>query len=109
MRHIHWLIPPVLAILCAGVTSAAENATNATAIAGDHQNALVHEGFATPLTVAVRDRNARPIPNARVRFTGPGSGSGCDFGSAATSILAITDANGLARANCVAANGWGEF
>ncbi len=103
------LVLLVLAIWSAGIASAGEMASHVTTVAGAHQNAFLHEGFATPLTVLVRGANGNPISNARVGFAGPASGPGCDFGGAATSILATTDANGLARANCVAAKGWGEF
>ena len=71
-----------------------------TAVSGTPQSTLIGTQFAQPLVVQVLSKSGRPVHNAAVTFTPPGSGA-----SASTSNTTIlTNAQGMANSGIVTAN-----
>src|SRR5450432_3991532 len=93
--------------LFAGLASGADG--NVLVLAGDGQSTARRAVFADPLRAVVRDGEAKPIPNIRVRFSGPTSGAGCDFGGGATEVVVSSDDWGIVSARCVATVARGSF
>lgn len=81
-------------------------ASNAGSIAvhdGDNQS-VVTGGAYQPLKVIVRDGSANPLSGVAVTFSGAAGGSGA-AGTFASSAPVVTDANGIATASALTANG----
>jgi hypothetical protein len=66
------------------------------------QSALVNAAFANALAVTVKDSGSNPVPNVNVTFTAPVSGATGAFSNSSTTIVAATNANGIASASFTA-------
>ncbi|HEV7454720.1 MAG TPA: hypothetical protein VGO07_05675, partial [Candidatus Saccharimonadales bacterium] len=73
-----------------------------TASAGTPQSTDVNTTFATPLAATVKDSNGTPVSGASVTFTTPPNGPTAAFEGSST---VNTNANGLATAPALTANG----
>ena len=73
---------------------------------GGIQSATILTGFATPLSVTVKDAASAPIPNYTVAFTAsPGSnGQSGAFSNSAGTIMVTTGSSGVANAGIFTAN-----
>ena len=75
-------------------------------IAGNNQSVLINNTFGTNLQILVVDANANPLPGVQVTFTVTAGTGGATAAFAGASQFAInTDANGLATATPLTANG----
>ncbi len=70
---------------------------------GTPQSTTVGTPFGSTLKVTVLDGAGRPLTGAGVTFTAPAAGAGATFGGA-TTMVAVTDAAGVATTGAVAAN-----
>jgi hypothetical protein len=75
-----------------------------SATAGTPQSATVNATFSTPLQATVKDATNSPLSGIAVTFTAPNTGASAAFGGLATATV-ITDANGVAMAPTLTANG----
>ena len=94
-------------ISLAGATAgwaAAPASVNTASDASAQQTAALGAGFATPLTVVVRDATDAPVAAVSVHFQGPVSGAGATL--SATDV--VTDVNGVASVTATA-NATGGF
>jgi hypothetical protein len=71
---------------------------------GTPQSATVSSMFATPLQATVKDSGGNLLGDVSVTFSAPGSGASASFGGA-SSAVAITNANGVATAPALTADG----
>ncbi len=71
---------------------------------GTPQSATVNTGFPAPLQATLKDANNNPVGGVSVTFTAPASGAGASFGGLGTAT-AVTNANGVATAPALSANG----
>jgi hypothetical protein len=85
------------------LTNTAGAAAAITATAGTPQSATINGVFGTQLQVTVVDANQNPVPNVTVTFAAPGSGASGSF--AGGTGTATTNAQGVATAPALTANG----
>jgi hypothetical protein len=71
---------------------------------GDNQTAILGATFADPLAVRVFNANGHAVQGVTVTFAAPFGGAGGTFSGGASSVTAITDANGLASAGAFASS-----
>ncbi|HEV2520948.1 MAG TPA: choice-of-anchor D domain-containing protein, partial [Candidatus Acidoferrales bacterium] len=81
--------------------------TSMGAISGSVQSTAINTPFALPLVAQLTDGNSKPIAGVTVTFTAPGSGASGTFAGTppTTSVMEITDGNGLATTPIFTANG----
>ncbi len=70
------------------------------AVSGDGQTAQVGSGYSLPLVVKATDRFGNPLQGIEVGFQAPGAGASVT----PASVVATTDANGLANSGALTAN-----
>ncbi len=90
--------PPQLVINTAGSTTIATSA-------GSGQSTPVNSAFAAPLVAKVADGTGSAVSGVQVTFTAPASGASATFPGGVTAVSVATDANGLATAPVLTANG----
>src|ERR1700687_2285616 len=75
-----------------------------TAFSGTPQSTAVSTVFQVRLVAYVRDASTNGVQGVPVTFTAPGSGASATFGGVST-VIATTDATGVAVAPTLTANG----
>lgn len=72
-------------------------------VSGDNQTAAVGQPFSQPLAVALKDKDANPVPGASVTFTLPSSTPTASFASGQSPLTATTAADGVATSPALTA------
>ncbi len=72
---------------------------------GTPQVTAVNTGFASPLTVRIRDKNGGPVAGVEVAFSAPGSGASALL----SATTAVTDSNGEASVTARANGSGGNY
>ena len=86
------------------VTATAASTATLTASSGTPQSAFVGTAFGAALQVTLLNQGL-PLANVSVTFTAPSSGAGASFSNSTNSIVAITNASGVATVAAPTANG----
>ena len=71
---------------------------------GNNQHAAVATSFSAPLQAVFKDSSGNPVPGIAATFTAPASGPSGTFPSGAPSVVAVTNAQGIATAPAFTAN-----
>jgi len=72
--------------------------------AGNNQHATVATSFGAPLQAVFHDSSGNPVPGIAATFTAPASGPSGTFPNGAPSVVAVTNAQGIATAPTFTAN-----
>jgi hypothetical protein len=88
------------------LTNTAGTAKTISSFAGNNQSTTVVKAFATPLQTLVVDSFGNPVSGASVTFTisTTAGNAGGTFAGGKTTVVAITGANGVAKAPALTAN-----
>jgi hypothetical protein len=75
-----------------------------TSTSGAAETATVNSTFTVPLQATVTDASGNPVSTVAVTFAAPTSGPGGTFAGGRSSVVVLTDANGVATAPAFTAN-----